>query len=166
MAQLVRVLLACAVSLCAGPAFAGDVCVLLSRADAAGLLGQPVVAVSPAGPAPDEDSGGRLSYCTWRAAGAAAVLSIVEFGSAAEAAKQLNEHWVTSRMDADDGKVAAEGGIGDKAYWAVSSEAASYTFLKGARVVQIGVGGAADAQRPKERKDALRTLAQSLAKKL
>jgi len=155
-----RFLLACAVLPGAGPAFAADVCALLSRDDAAGLSGQPLVAVTPAGPVPDEDSGGHLSYCTYRATGAAVVLSIVEFASTAQAAKQLNERWVAECMDADDARVAAEGGIGDKACWAESSEAAPFTFLKGARVVQIGIG------ETEGRKEALRALALALSKKL
>ena len=46
-------------------------CDLLDRAAVGELLGQPVTSGAPAGPEPDEDTGGTLSYCTYRAGSAA-----------------------------------------------------------------------------------------------
>lgn len=59
--------------------FAADACALLASAEATALLGQPVVQVAPAGPQRDEGSGGQLTYCTYRAATSAVVVSVVEF---------------------------------------------------------------------------------------
>ena len=46
---------------------------------------------------------------------------------------------------------------------ALSAQGASYTFLKGARVVAVAAGGVGQ---PAQRKDALRALASAVAKKL
>ncbi|MEO8224742.1 MAG: hypothetical protein ABI661_08030 [Gammaproteobacteria bacterium] len=146
-------------------ALAADTCALLSRPDAAAVLGQPVTTVIPAGPERDDDSGGQLSYCTYAASKAAIVLSVVEFATAAEARKQLSANLVKERMDEEDAKVTEEPGIGEKSFWGVSEHGASFTFLKGSRVVSLGLGGAAGAQAA-GRKDALRRAALSVAGKL
>ena len=150
-----------AVLLAASPAYAIDVCGLASRAEAAAGVGQPVAAAIPAGPQQDEDSPGRLSYCTYRAAKAGLIISVVEFSSAAEARKQATVHLVEAHSDG--AKVVEEKGVGERTFWALSAQGASYTFLKGARVVAVAAGGVGQ---PAQRKDALRALASAVAKKL
>ncbi len=146
-------------------AAAGDTCALLSQPDAAAALGQPVTRMTPAGPERDDDSGGQLSYCTYAGSKAAIVLSVVEFASAADARKQLSANLVKDRLDEEDAKVTEEPGIGEKCFWGVSENGASFTFLKGSRVVSLGLGGAAGTQ-ASGRKDALRRAALSVAGKL
>jgi hypothetical protein len=158
-------LLAVAVAVVSTNAFAEDPCGLLDRSDVASLLGQPVIAAVSAGPEQDEDSGGRLSYCTYRASTDAMVVSVVEFASAAEARKQLSANLVEERMDADDAKVSEEPGIGERCFWGSSSNGVSITFVKGTRVAGIAMGGEGVAN-PLSRKAALRDAALAVASKL
>lgn len=123
------------------PALAADACSLLSSASASVILAQPVAQVSPAGPSRDEDSGGQLSYCTYRAAKSAVIVSVVEFPSSNEARKQLTNDLVRERLDAQDAKVAEDGGIAEKCFYGVSAKGAMYVFLKKNKVVGVGIGG-------------------------
>jgi hypothetical protein len=154
-----------AVLLAPSSAHAIDICALASPADAATVLSQPVVGTSASKPERDEDSGGQISYCTYRAGQAGLIISVVEFATPAEARKQATAKLVEARADAADAKVIEETGIGERTFWALSSEGASYTFLKGALVVGLGAGGPGLGQ-PARRKNALRTLASDIAKKL
>jgi hypothetical protein len=148
-------------------AFAGDSCSLISPTDAASLLGQPITAVTPFGPQPDEDSGGLFSFCRYLSSNAAVVVSVVEFASAAEARKQLNANLVKEHMESEDAKVTEEPGIGEQSFWDISADGASYTFVKGSRIVGIGLGGEGiAADKALSRKDALRRAALAVASKL
>ena len=122
-------------------ATAADPCSLLSQPDATALLAQPVAQVTPAGPQRDEDSGGQLSYCTYRAAETAVIVSVVEFSSAAEARKQLTKNLVQERMDAEDAKISEEPGLGEKSFYGVSTKGAMFVFLKKSKVVGVAIGG-------------------------
>ncbi|TCV82911.1 hypothetical protein [Sulfurirhabdus autotrophica] len=144
-------------------ASAADRCALLSKSDTAALLGQPVAAVVPAGPQRDEDSSGQLTYCTYRGASLALVLSVVEFNAEAEARKQLSVNLVRDRMDAADAKVTEEPGLGDKAFFGTSANGVMYTFLKKNKVVGIALGGAKASAASKV---PLRAAALSIAAKL
>lgn len=156
----VAILLATPVS----AAVAANVCSLLSQADATALLAQPVTQVTPAGPEPDEDSGGQLTYCTYRAATAAVIVSVVEFASSAEARKQLTKNLVQERMDAEDAKVTEESGVGERSFYAVSSTGSMYVFLKNNKVVGVAIGGKPGKARAS--KEALRSAAQAVASKV
>lgn len=145
----------------AAAASGADTCALLPPADAAALLEQPAAQGMPAGPQRDEDTGGQLTYCTYRGAAAALVVSVVEFSSAAEARKQLTNALVRDGADADNAKVTEEAGVGDKAYYGVSAKGATYVFLKSNKVVAIGIGG-----RTPSSKESLRRAALSVAAKV
>ena len=138
---------------------AADPCALLTKGDAAALLGQPVAAVVPAGPQRDEDSGGQLTYCTYRGASLAVVVSVVDFKSEAEARKQLDANLVRERMDAEDAKVTEEPGLGERAFFGASGNGAMVAFLKKNKVVGIALGGAkapaAAASKPQLKSSAL-----------
>jgi hypothetical protein len=149
----------------ASTAFAADPCSLLSQKDAAALLGQPVAHVTPAGPQRDEDSSGQLTYCTYRAAASAVIVSVVEFPSGTEARKQLTKNLVQERMDAEDAKVSEEPGLGERSFYGVSTKGAMYVFLKKSKVVGIAIGG----DKPRKSaasKEALRGAAQTVASKI
>ncbi|HVY06959.1 MAG TPA: hypothetical protein VHB46_13375, partial [Burkholderiales bacterium] len=111
----------------------------------------------------DEDSGGELIFCSYRSAGAAVVVSIVEFPSEAAARKQLGSGLINDRMGADDAKVVEERGIGEKAFYGASAKGSMYVFLRKNKVGGVGVGGPGKAA---DLKDALRKAAQSVAAKL
>ena len=163
MRPLVRVALQALLALASTVASAADPCALLSKSDAAALLGQPVVAAVPAGPQRDEDSGGQLTYCTYRGASLAVVVSVVEFTSEAEARKQLSVNLVRERLDAENAKVTEEQGFGDRAFFGASADGAMYAFLKKNKVVGVAVGGtkasASAASKPQLKSSALRIAA-------
>jgi hypothetical protein len=145
-------------------AFAADACSLLSQSDAAAILGQPIAQVTPAGPRRDEDSSGQLTYCTYRGASSALIVSVVEFTSGAEARKQLTSNLVRERMDAEDAKVSEEPGLGEKSYYGTSARGSMFVFLKKNRVVGVGVGG--EKQNKSVTKDSLRSVAQTVSNKV
>jgi hypothetical protein len=147
------------------PARAADPCALLSRAEAAALLGEPVAGVTPAGPERDEESGGKLTFCTWRAANAALVVSVVEFASPADARKQLDANLVQDRMEGKDAKLAEETGVGERSFWGETPKSAMMTFLKSNKVAGIAVGGTLSGP-PAGRKAALRKAALAIAASL
>lgn len=144
-------------------AFAADVCSLLSQNDAAAVLGQPVVQVTPAGPQRDEDSGGMLSTCTYRGASSAVVVSVVEFTSDVEARKQVTSNLVQERLEAEADQVSKERGPGEKAYYGFSAKGSMFVFLKKNKVVGVGIAGA--QQNRSVTKEALRSIAQLVAYK-
>jgi hypothetical protein len=145
-------------------ALAADACALLAQTEAATLLGQPIVQVTPSGPQRDEDSGGQLTYCTYRAATSAVVVSVVEFSSGAEARKQLTKNLVQERMDAEDAKVSEEPGLGERAFYGASAKGAMYVFLKKSKVIGVGVGGS-KPNKTSASKESLRSAAQAVASK-
>ena len=149
----------------ASTTFAADACSLLSQKDAAALLGQPVAQVTPAGPQRDEDSGGQLIYCTYRAAASAVIVSVVEFSSGTEARKQLTKNLVQERMDAEDAKVTEEPGLGERSFYGVSTKGAMYVFLKKSKVVGVAIGGDKPGKAAAS-KESLRITAQAVASKI
>lgn len=116
-------------------------CELMDRATVIALLGPTSTAGTPAGPERDDDSGGTVRYCTFRAGSAALILSQVTFSSAAEAGKATTKELVTSRMEGDGAKITDEPGLGDRAYWAYTAEGAEFVVLKGSVVLGVALGG-------------------------
>lgn len=116
-------------------------CELMDRATVVALLGQKSTTGTPSGPEPDEDSGGTVSYCTYRAGTAALILSQVTFATAAAAGKATTRELVTSRMDGDEAKIVDEPGLGDRAFWAYTTEGAEIVVLKGSVVLGVALGG-------------------------
>ncbi|MEO8578454.1 MAG: hypothetical protein ABI556_17210 [Gemmatimonadales bacterium] len=119
----------------------GAPCNLMDRATVIALLGPASTAGTPTGPEPDDETSGTLRYCTFRAGAAAVLISQVNFSSAAEARKATTRELVISRMDGDDAKLVDEPGLGDKAWWAYTSEGAQFVVLKGSVVIGVALGG-------------------------
>ena len=140
-------------------ALGADICSLVGKSEASSLLGQPVTHVTPSKPEKDEDTGGMLTYCSYRAGTLALVVSVVEFSSPAEARKNTTKEMAAGRLE-EDAKVTDESGLGDRAYWAVSTKAAAagYTVQKGMRVLGIMLGGQGLGA-PGKHKEALRKAA-------
>jgi hypothetical protein len=145
------------------PALAADPCQLVPAANVASLLGAETKGVA-AGPQKDEDSSGQVSYCTYRgtARPAALVVSMIEFASDAEARKEITRELVESRLGDEEGKIAEEGNVGDKSFYAATDNGSMYIFLKKNRVIGVALGGpgAGDA---KATKAALLAVAQAAA---
>ena len=115
-------------------------CDLLDRATVTALLGQTSPG-TPSGPEPDEDTGGTVRYCTFRTPTGALIVSLVAFASAAEAGKATTRELVTSRMDGDGAILTVEPGLGDKAWWAYTTEGAEFVVQKGSVVLAVAMGG-------------------------
>jgi hypothetical protein len=116
-------------------------CELMDRATVIALLGPTSTPGTPAGPERDEDSGGTVRYCTFRAGAAALILSQVTFSNAAEAGQATTKELVSSRMDGDEARITDEPGLGDRAYWAYTTEGAEFVVLKGSVVLAVALGG-------------------------
>jgi hypothetical protein len=116
-------------------------CDLLDPATVSELLGQPLTKGAPSGPEPDEDSGGTLGYCTYRAGSTALIVSQVTFGSAAAARKATTKELVAGRLEDEVIALTEERGLGDKAFWAYTTQGAEYVVLKGPSVLGLALGG-------------------------
>ena len=140
-------------------ALGADICSLVSKGEATSLLGQPATQTTPGKPEKDEDTGGMVTYCSYRAGTLALVVSVVEFSSPAEARMKTTKEMAAGRMEGD-AKVTEESGLGDRAYWAVSTKAAAagFTVQKGTRVLGILLGGQGLGA-PETHKEALRKAA-------
>ena len=156
---------ACIVAALHAPtALAADACSLLAQSEAAAVTGQPIVEVTPGGPQRDEDSGGQLSYCTYRAAASAVIVSVVEFASGDEARKQLSKSVAQERADAHAARMREEPGLGEKSFYGASAKGASFLFVQGNKVIGVGVGGAS-AGDSNGLKESLRAAAKAVASK-
>ncbi len=156
---------ACVVAaLHASTALAADACSLLAQSEAAAVTGQPIVEVTPGGPRRDEDSGGQLSYCTYRAAASAVVVSVVEFPSNDDARKQLTKSVAQERTDAQAASMKEEPGLGEKSFYGASARGATFLFLQGNKVIGVGVGGASPGDGA-GLKESLRAAAKAVASK-
>lgn len=115
-------------------------CDLVDKAKITALLGQPATG-EPSGPEKDEDTGGMMSYCSYRAGQLMVIVSNVVFANAAAARKATTQELVKARLDDETAKVTAEQGVADAGYWAESAKGRMYVVLKGARVVGVMIGG-------------------------
>lgn len=140
-------------------------CDLLSKADASTLIGSPVTAVDHVGPQPDEDTGGTLEYCVYRTATAGVIVSEISFPTAAAAKSAINQEFLLGQMESEDAKVEPESGMGDQAWWGVSTKGVEYVVIKGAIVLSVHLGGEA-IKDPASHKAAVRAAAVSALMKL
>jgi hypothetical protein len=120
---------------------AKNACSLVTKAEASSVLGKPISAATAAPPAPDEDSKGILSYCTYRAEGAAVVVSLVTFPSASAAERAVTKEFIRERLEGDTATIETETGLGDRAFWAYTESGAEYVVVRGSSVVGVIVGG-------------------------
>ena len=156
--------LALAVTLAAPVPRATGPCDLLDPATVTALLGKPAKGTS-AGPEPDEDTDGTVSYCSYREGQIGLIVSQVEFKNAAAARKATTEELVEGRLDDEIIELKEQPGVGDKAYWAYTERGASYLVLKGAHVVSVALGGR-PPKPPKTYQDALRAAATAAVSKM
>lgn len=140
-------------------------CDLLDRATVVALLGTTSSAGIPSGPEPDEDTDGTVSYCTFKGAAGAMILSQVTFASPAAARKAATKELVTARMDGEGATISEEPGLGEKAWWAYTAEGAQIVVLKGPVVLGVAIGGGLPKP-PRSYRDALRAATASTLAKL
>jgi len=133
-------------------------CAGVDKTQVGALLGGTAPAPKQSGPQKDDDAGGVTTMCLFPAGQKVVMTMRIEFTSAAEAQKKVSADWLKKNVEAA-ATYAEEKGIGDRAFWAVSSEDASFIILKGNKlyVAVLGPGKDAAAQKP-----GLLKLAQSL----
>lgn len=140
-------------------------CDLLDRATVVALLGPTTSAGTPSGPEPDDDTDGTVSYCTFKGATGAMILSQVTFASPAAARKAASKELVTARMDGDRATISEEPGLGERAWWAYTAEGAQVVVLQGPVVLGVAIGGGLPKP-PRSYHDALRAATASALPKL
>lgn len=148
-----------------------DVCPMLSRTEAAAILGQPVTEVVPG---KDESSSEKQAYCIYRSAGGELLTFVSEFSSAAEAKKQMTARLAAAQAEvakqtaatpaAEKVSMSEEAGVGEKALWTGSGQGAMYAALQGNRLIGAVLGGQG-MKDPASKKAALKgVVASTLAK--
>jgi len=140
-------------------------CDLLDRATVVSILGKPVTDVSPSDPVRDEDVGGTVAYCYYRAGEAALIVSQITFASAAAAQKATTKEVVEGRMEDEVTAFKEVSGVGDRAFWASTETGAQFVIVKGANVVGVALGGSLPKP-PASYEAALRAAASAAAAKL
>ncbi len=132
-----------------------DVCDLATDDQIEVVLGQPITSTTP-GEEPDNVSGGTLYFCTYLGSGLAVVISWVETSSPAAAGQALNEELAQMQADEPNASVTSQTGLGDQAFWTVTTQAAGYVVAKGGSVLSVVLGG--NIGDPAAHQAALRTL--------
>ncbi len=142
-------------------------CDVLARETAVQLLGQPLTAVEPSGPAPDEDSPSPATRttCVYQAGIRVLIVTTLTFSSAAAARETTTRELLTEQLEEEEGaRVTEEPGLGDKAYWGLNERTAEYIVLKGPKVMGVILGGM--PKPPAMYQVPLRAVAASAASKL
>jgi len=137
-----------------------DACALATDAQIEAVLGQPITEVTP-GEDADSVSGGTLYYCTYLGSGLAVVISWVDTLTPADAKQALSQQLAKMQADEPSATVSTQSGIGDQAFWTVTSHAAGYVVLNRATVLGVALGG--NIGDPAAHQAALKTLTESIA---
>ena len=116
-----------------------DPCTLIAKADIQTFIGEPVATTAKADPEKDDDTGGTITTCTFMGKTKAVFVTVVEFKSAAEATKKITAQFITDKNEGST--VESEPGLGDRAWFGRSPNAAMIVTQKGARAVAVGIGG-------------------------
>ncbi len=139
-----------------------DVCSLITAAEAEAVMGQPVTSINPFSEL-DSDYGEMVSSCYFIGNDLTVIVSMVDLGSAQTASTMLQQKLVNEQTDNTDASISEESGLGEKAYWTITENAGIYSFMKGSKILVVGlVGNVGDAALYKA---ALLTLAKNVASK-
>jgi hypothetical protein len=136
---------------------AADPCTLITKAEAATVTGKAPTTVLSYGPETDPESKAKVTWCVMSGAPIGIVIYIDDFGTPAGTAKALTPERLGELMAATV-KVEPEAGLGDKAVWAYSDDAARMVVTRGATVLSIVIGGV-ELTKPAEKRAAARALA-------
>ena len=133
-------------------------CDLLSRADAAKVLGAPVTSADPSGPELDDESGAMRTTCVYQAAGGRMLVVLrLTYKDAKTARDSTAIEVVRERIAEQKEKLEVDSGIGERVFWITSDFMAQYVVVKGATVTGVILGGT--PKPPAESRAALRAAA-------
>lgn len=135
---------------------AADPCRLVTRAEAAALLGAGGAEPMGGDPEPDEDMGAQRITCVYQNGDRMLIVMILEFPNADAAGTTLTREMVEATLEDETATIAAESGLGDRAYWGMTEGAATFVVLRGARVLGVVFGGG--GVNPADQRAALRTV--------
>jgi hypothetical protein len=122
-----------------------DICSLITAGDAEAVMGQPVVSINPFSEI-DQDYGETVFSCYYMGKDLTVVVSTVDLGTAQAAGEAMQQQLSKEQTDNKDVIINEEPGLGEKAYWTVVENAGIYTFLKGEKIIIVGlVGNIGDA---------------------
>lgn len=140
-------------------------CDLVDRATAVSILGKAPTDVSPSEPTRDEETGGTVVVCYYRAGESALIVSQITFANAAAAQKATTKELVEGRMEDEVTAFKEISGVGDRAFWVTTENGAQFVIVKGATVLGVSLGGTLPKP-PASYEAALRAAAIAAAAKL
>jgi hypothetical protein len=115
---------------------------LVTRAEAASVLGGPVTELTPVSPQRDEDTGAEQTGCVYQQGdGLGLAVVLLTFSSAEAAGASLTDEVAAQQLGDPDVTLVAEPGLADRAYWAASDDLAAYVVLRGRYVLGMSLGG-------------------------
>jgi hypothetical protein len=97
--------------------------------------------VHPVTPGPDPDTGATLAGCVYEGPQLMLALQILTFATPAAAAAVVSEAELAEQLADPSARVEAEPGLGDRGYWASTSDLAVYFGLTGARLIGTSLSG-------------------------
>ncbi len=144
------------------PASGEDVCSLITAAETEAVMGQTVGSINPYSEV-DSDYGETVFSCYYIGNDLTVIVSIVDFGSSQTASTMLQQRLVKEQANNTNGTISEESGLGEKTYWTINENTGIYSFLKGSKIIVVGiVGNTGDAT---SYKASLLTLAKNVASK-
>jgi hypothetical protein len=120
------------------PVQALDVCSLVSRAEMAAAIGEPIASMRLSGPDLHTESGSQRWTCTYGLANGILAVIVAEFSSTSEARKFVTlENLKLKELDVQ----ITEEGMGDRAFLFTDEGTQVFSVLKGARYLAMTAGG-------------------------
>jgi hypothetical protein len=143
----------------APPPVAAFPCELVTSQDAARVLGG-----TPSGPYPmpdrvDEESGARLSGCSFERGERGIAIMIAAFDSRA-AVERAMETLTAGGDDVDSIRLSPVSGPGERSLWGSSEDGAIWVVLQGQRILTVTLFG--EVPDPASHRDAMRALAEAV----
>ena len=117
-----------------------DACSLITTGEAEAVMGQPVASVNPFSEL-DQDYGETVFSCYYMGKDLTLIISKVDLGSAQAASEAMQQQLIKEQTDNKDVIISEEPGLGEKAYWTTVENAGIYSFLKGGRILIVGLAG-------------------------
>ena len=103
-------------------------------------MGQPVASVNPFSEL-DQDYGETVFSCYYMGKDLTLIISKVDLGSAQAASEAMQQQLIKEQTDNKDVIISEEPGLGEKAYWTTVENAGIFSFLKGGRILIVGLAG-------------------------